>query len=258
MRVILFIDMLGARQLWQAGGVDASRRAFDRFTSMVVASARTEPPSSVIDGGVETDAAMLVCQSTEVALRIAQRLFLHAFGLGKRPGDVRLWLRGSLVPHDGAANLRSEASLSPPLEAVRVFPYSGSALDAISIEKSGFRGMRLLLREEAIDSQLRESLRIPFGRFSFIPLRRLHHSGYPRIVQGGLVDYLWMATGDENAWHERSLQMTRRLRHSGQDQGEFAQAAATQVVFHECAAICQSVRSRANRAMRADGVSRRR
>jgi hypothetical protein len=240
--------MLGARKLWATGGTAASQAAFDRFTAMVVASSRVEPAGALVDGGIENDSAMLVCESVEVALRIAQRLFLRAFDLGRRPDDARLWLRGCVVPFVGNARLRGQAQLSHPLENVSVFTYAPCALDAISIEKSGFKGMRLTLRSEVVTAELRRSLRIPFDGHSFIPLRKLGHSGYPTIVQGELLDYLWMATGDDHEWRDRSLQMAGRLRFAGKDPEEFIQAAATQVVFHECAAICQSVRSRANRA----------
>ncbi|MHB8078351.1 MAG: hypothetical protein ACYDIE_03750 [Candidatus Krumholzibacteriia bacterium] len=180
MSVILFVDMLGARKLWETGGTSASQRAFDRFTAMVVASSRAEPAGALVDGGIENDSAMLVCQSTEVALRIAQRLYLSAFSLGRHPDDARLWLRGGVVPHDGSADLRRKARLDHPLEAVSVFPYAPCALDAISIEKAGFKGMRLLLRGEVVSAELRRALRIPFNGHSFIPLRKLGHSGYPR------------------------------------------------------------------------------
>lgn len=248
MKVILFVDMLGSRKLWATGGTTASQIAFDRFTAMVVASSQAEPAGALIDGGIENDSAMLVCESAEVALRIAQRLYLSAFDLGRRPGDARLWLRGGVVPHEGNARLRGQAQLNHPLEKISVFPYASCALDAVSIEKSGFKGMRLLLRGEVVSAELRKALRIPFDGHSFIPLRKLGHSGYPKIVQGELLDYLWMATGDDHEWRKRSLQMAARLRFAGNDPDEFIQAAATQVVFHECAAIRQSVRSRADRA----------
>ena len=239
--------MLGARKKWQSGGAEEATKAFNHFHRMVIASVKAEPRGVVLNGGVETDSALLVCESTISALKIARRLFLWSFKNTRNPDSPRLWLRGSLVPNEDEIATRRESPLSKPFDCMSAFTYSKAALDAISIEKAGFKGMRLLVRAEAINAETNRLLRIPFDGYSLIPLRKLRHIGYPKIIEGELMDFLWMACQEESDWYDISIHMTSRLRHSAKDQEEFSQAAATQVLFHECAAIRQSVISRAKR-----------
>jgi hypothetical protein len=126
---------------------------------------------------------------------------------------------------------------------VEITTYSPPLLTAISVEKSGFKGMRLLVDGALITKPIRAAWKIPIGKRTFIPFRRLRHSVYPAMGDR-FEDFLWMASGDNEEWDDRKIVMAKRLRLAGNDPEEFAQAAATQVVFHECDAILQSLRKR--------------
>ena len=94
MGVILFVDMLGGRRRWQDGGVAEATRAFYRFKSRVNTAARRAPAGEILDGVIESDAAMLVCRSALEATRIARRLYVEAFLTGRiNPNTPRLWYR---------------------------------------------------------------------------------------------------------------------------------------------------------------------
>lgn len=249
MAVILFIDLLGARKRWQNGGVAESMPTFYRFKTMVNTAARQAPAGEVLDGIIETDAAMLVCRSTIQAAGIARRLFLNAFAKRMHPTARRDWYRGCIVPHTDGEFLRASDTLRDPVQEVKIFRYSKSALEAVSVEKSGFKGMRLLVKSTLIDANVHTQMKISFGTRTLIPFRKLNYSYYPARVAGEYTDFLWMACPSESDWHDLTLHMTSRLRYASRDdQEELAQAAATQIVFHECAAIRQSVISRAQRA----------
>lgn len=248
MSVILFIDMLGSRKRWQNGGVRESMVEFYRFKTMVKRAIRGVPVGSVVDGGIETDAAMLVCRSTAEALDVARLVFLSGFLGHMNPGKPRLWHRGCVVPYADGAMLRTGDPLGIGLEQVTAYRYSASALEAVSVEKSGYKGMRVLVAVGLVDRILQDGMRIPFGARSLIPFRKLNYSGYPKRVEGQFTDYLWMACRSEDEWFKLGLQMTSRLRYAAKDDEEFLQAAATQLVFHECAAIRRSVIGRARRA----------
>ncbi|MBA7565964.1 hypothetical protein ES708_07651 [subsurface metagenome] len=253
MAVILFIDMLGARKRWRNGGVAESMPTFYRFKKMVNIAARQAPAEEVLDGIIETDAAMLVCRSTVEAAGIARRLFLVAFANRMNSTACRDWYRGCIVPHTDGEFLRADDALREPVQEVRAFRYSESALEAVSVEKSGFKGMRLLVKSALIDANVHAQMKIPFGTHTLIPFRKLNYSHYPARVAGEYTDFLWMACQSESDWYDLTLHMTSRLRYAGRDQEELAQAAATQIVFHECAAIRQSVISRAQRAKEQNG-----
>ena len=127
------------------------------------------------------------------------------------------------------------------------FLYAGPLFDAVSVEKSGFRGMRMLIASELITRQLRTTFRHPIGNRSFIPFRRLNHSQYPGRISEGYHDVLWMFSPDEAEWRDRKRLMSSRLRWSGNDPEEFVQAAATQLVFSECQAILTTLQGRRRR-----------
>lgn len=248
-QVILFVDLLGARRKWQEGGVERATKAFTSFSRLVIAAFRSISATSIVRGGVETDSAMFIFDSAVSALNAARELYKIAFQKNIEKSGKRLWLRGSLVLDGDNEFIRKETSGQRELSNVKFVSYSKQALDAISIEKSGFKGMRLLIRKNVIDESLRESMKISCDTHFFQPLRKLRHSSYPQESKSEFVDYLWMAEKNENEWNEMVLCMMDRMRYAAKFPEEFAQAASTQVVFHECAALRQSVISRAKRRM---------
>lgn len=248
MSAILFVDMLGSRRRWQTGGVPAATEAFGKFAKLVISVAREHAPGHVKGGGIETDSAMLIFDDVSAAVRVGRALYLRAFGGALHVTAPRLWLRGCITPGDDQASVRHEARIREPLNCLSINTYSHVALEAISVEKSGYRGMRLLVQKDLITREVSSDLRLSFGTHSMLTFTTLQYSGYPSGRTEGFSDFLWMATKDEDEWFHLNLQMMSRLRYSAPDPEELAQAAATQVVFHEVAAIRQSVVGRVKRA----------
>jgi len=79
-----------------------------------------------------------------------------------------------------------------------------------------------------------------FIRLGVIPFRRMNYTPYPGATQRGFQDFLWMAETQQE-WGQYALRMKQRMLWCASDAEEFTQAAATQIVFHECDAILQSV-----------------
>jgi len=246
--VILFVDLLGARSRWQRGGIDTALNAFDHFTRFMIAAAKPDL-REVVDGAIETDASAFVCSNLRVALLIAQRAFLRAFETPKGDQTERLWIRGAIVP-SGEGALRTERSAYGDASNVRIFTYSREFFDAVSVEKSGFRGMRLLVRGGLLTPAVRKAIAIPVGDRFLVPVKRLRHSTYPSGPAEDLQDFLWMASSEPADWQHAERRMSTRFRDSTKDPEEFAQAAATQVLFHEASAIFQSVHYKAHRQQR--------
>jgi hypothetical protein len=244
MKCLLFIDLLGARARWKSGGVDASRLAFNQFTQLMIRSARPDLPS-VVDGAIETDSCALLCENPAVALRIGSRAFNRAFGMDSSRTGHRLWLRGAVVPSESAA-LRTVRPAFGDAKQLSIFVYSHELLDAVSVEKAGFKGMRLLVRDSLVTEALKCELALSVKGLKLYPLKRLRHSSYPS-TSDGLHDYLWPAVPELDDWREKEIIMSRRLRDSNSDSEEFAQAAATQVVFHEVAALLNALHHKATR-----------
>ncbi len=242
--VILFVDMLGVRSRWHKGGREAAEVAFLAFRNLVAFSLKGATSKDVSCGVVETDAAALTCSCVEVALDIGKRLYLATFEQTARNLDNRFWLRGAIVPRTSDRPLRNGTRFGAAISQVEIVLYDQELLDAIQVEKSGIKGMRLVVDKTLVTPEIDRKLAIHVGALNFIPIKRLHNSGYPGKVADGYLDYFWMASGNEDESTRLDRLMALRLRHAAKDAEEFAQAAATQVLFHECAAIIGSLRTR--------------
>jgi len=164
-------------------------------------------------------------------------MYLASFGRPNR----KIWLRGCIVGHNEEDALRKLTSYSGKLSKIELMLYSGALLDAISVEKSGFKGMRLLVERSLVTSEVRAALKQTMGHLNFMPLSKLRDSTYPKRLQDSFVDYLWMGTTDRDEFENLRRTMAVRLRLAANEPEEFIQAAATQVIFHECAAILSSL-----------------
>lgn len=241
---ILFADLLGVRSRWHEGGRDLAEQAFRDFRGFVAKAINGLSDREVTGGGIETDSAAIVCASTDIALDTGRRLFRYAFEQSSGDRERRFWLRGAIVPYGGNGQLRSSEGLGPKTPQIQSVRFDDDLLEAIQVEKSGIKGMRLLVDERLCTPETVRRFRIQVGRKNIIPLKRLRNSSYPGKVATGYVDFFWMATGDEYELQRYERLMAQKLRHSAHKSEEFLQAAATQVLFHECIAIIGSVRTR--------------
>jgi hypothetical protein len=241
-RVVLFVDLLGVKAKWLKGGREAAEAAFKEFRNIVASSICKCEQKDLVHGLVESDSVALTYSNVQSALEVAQKMYLGAFEKTNR----RIWLRGCIVRRDGEDELRSATCFAGTLSKVQLMLYSKPLLEAISVEKAGYKGMRLLVSRGVITPALKAAVKQPMGHLNFIPLTKLRNSTYPKKLEETFVDYLWMGTSNRECFDELNKIMAVRLRTAANDSEEFVQAAATQVVFHECAAILSSVGGKAH------------
>lgn len=246
MNTLLYIDLLGVRDRWRFGGRTAAESLFARFRRIAFEAARSCDTPRALKGGVESDSLALNCPTSRTALRIASQMFRTAFLAPRRPDDERLWMRGVLEPCSENISLRSSNDVAG-LDGIEEFSYDAALLDAIAVERSGFKGMRLLLHGELVTDALRGEFRLPVGAANLIPFRKLNNSQYPERISSTHQDFLWMAESSEEISSALSVKMMQRLRWSAGKPEEFVHAAATQVLFHEYSTIRSSLEHRALR-----------
>lgn len=234
--VVLFVDLLGTKSKWHAGGRDAAQSAFHQFATLVTTALASSPAGSVLRGGVESDACAIVFLDVIGALECAKAFFRRAFRSATSFDQPRTWVRGAITSFNGAGDLRTTHPIAPAFPHVAQIEYDGALLDAIAVEKSGFKGMRLLVAQELLTEPVKSRFRIPLGNRHFMPFRKLNHSPYPGRVNEGYSDYLWMVDAGPQ-WLQHQMTMSNRLRWAVHNNEEFIHAASTQVVFNECAAI---------------------
>lgn len=247
---LLYIDALGLKALWRDKGQQAVKLSLSRFRDRIRSALSEASPRTVIEGGVQSDAAAILFEDPVEAVRVGVQLYLSVFmkAVPDEQHRPRLWLRGVIVSsarstadHLLANPLTRERRL-PDWEQVRVLLQSTDLFKAISQEQSGFRGMRLLIEDDLVDATMTDALQLEVGQRPLYRTRRLTHSQYPARLKHSQ-DILWMLTDDAQEWAARQEQMTRLLRHAARNPDEFVQAASTSLVFTEADAIFRDLTS---------------
>ena len=246
---LLFVDMLGVKARWLRGGRIAAEAAFQQFWGLIGYAVRGESSATIALGLVESDSVAIDCKSTGSALRIAEKMYHAAFIQTYENKEHRVWLRGVILERTTDDPLRMPSKFKKDM-GIDLMLYSGDLLDAITIEKCGFKGMRVLISQSLITEGVKEEFVASDGEVSFIPFARLRHSSYPNRIESGFSDYLWMARVEEEEKRKLDLIMALRLRHASMDPEESLQAAATQVMFHEVTAMIHKRRARERRMRR--------
>lgn len=242
MRSLLFVDLLGVKARWHHGGREAAEDAFRLFNSAVVRAVQTHGEDDVLSGMVESDSAAVVCASQHAAVRVGVGLYRDTFSFSSEARFGRPWLRGAILPYTGARSLRTASETAAA--NVTVSSFEPDLLDAIAVEKAGYKGMRLLIARSLVNDALRDAhcLHLENGANMHM-FKRLTHSAYPGRLSPGYEDVLWMACLNQELDGVRRI-MARRLRYAARDSEEFLQAAATQLLFSEYDAILGSLVAR--------------
>lgn len=235
-RSLLFIDVLGVKSRWLSQGRLGAEAAFTRLGDLAATALSRETTDTVFAAFAESDAFCADVADLDAALRIADTIYRTAFEKDIKDTPKRYWLRGVVVPSDGEP-LRSEKTTLTELPTFKRSSYSSALLDAVNFEKSGFRGMRLLVSHDLIDSAARRRHTVSIDGLRIKRLTKLKHSPYPNRTANGFDDYLWFAPHSRDQWNTYDSMMASRLRYAAVDSDEFVQAAATQLLFHEVRAI---------------------
>ena len=236
---LLCIDLLGTKARWRCGGAEAATATFEDFHDLVLDTVSTLDCASSVAGELEADWCALLCPTAEAALALGRRIFRRAWFEPRHSEDPRCWMRGIVVPATPDAALRRREP-DEELPGIGRTVFAPEVLHALAALRSGFRGMRLLVAAELLNDSLRGLFRIPLGRLGVIPFRAMNHTPYPPNLGREFQDFLWMAE-TSHEWSQYCTRMKQRMLWSAHAPEEFQQAAATQVVFHECDAILGSV-----------------
>ena len=241
---LLFLDMLGVRSLWKTGGEDACIMAFQRFRDVVEQS--IEPPQArdILQGEIESDAAALLFNSTRSCIKAGRSIFRNVFINQNSIDEGRMWLRGAIVNwgNGEATPFRQSRIINRRTPTLLENTFVNPLLKAISVEKAGFKGMRLLIENSPSRKIIRQRSKFMKLYELAVPIaKRLQSAPYPTSLDG-YMDILWMASETEDEWDVFKATMNNRLQFSARNTKEFIHAAATQVVFSECGSFANSVR----------------
>lgn len=230
---LVFIDVLGVKHQWMRSGAEGAKSVFSEFHKVINTGLESVKPSQILNGLVESDSAAILCTSSRVAITVGRNIFRAAFRKGNSTQEERLWLRGVIVPYPKNIEFRNETSFSEAYSSIRYFDYSDELLDVISMEKSGFRGMRLLISGEPSKYFWKKPSQIKIRESGYMSTaRRLEENMYPSaLLNRGFKDVLWMVSECKEEWDELAELMARRLRLAASNQEEITHAGVTASVF---------------------------
>ena len=236
MNTLVFVDMLGVKSRWLKLGKQGAESAFKIFNRLVNDSIK-QSRVKLLSGFLEADATALSFSNEQDACYFARTLYFNAFFAAKSDKDERIWLRGAIVSLNDLNPLRTDTDLDT---GIKLYGYSDRLLEAVQVEKSGFKGMRIVIEKSLLTSQVRSGLKTTISNKEFFPVRKLTYAPLPKSIGEKYEDFVWMAAGDTKQFENAHVAMSNRLRWCCPETGdEFIHAAATQVVFNECRSITQ-------------------
>lgn len=244
-RALLLVDLLGVRARWLTAGRAGIEFAFRHWNTLICKSLAHVPVNAIQAGLIETDAVALLFEKPSEAIDCGVRLFRLAYTSRVQESGERFWLRGVITDASTMTTIRTVSPLPGVASHIEAASYSHEVLDAIAAEKSGFKGMRLLVELSLLSPETKRAISLDLGGRRIPRTRLLSLSTYPSRLSSTFCDVLWMATSNEEEWTALKALTARRLAYSAKHSDEFVHAAATQVVFHECGAMFGKARRKA-------------
>lgn len=244
-RAILHVDLLGVQRMWMRGGAIAVKRRIEDFSDFVMQQIEWLPKDLHREGEYTVilagDSVAVLCQDAEQAVGIGAHLFRQAF-YHTNEWDAAFWLRGSVgIWSNQALTINTVALQAKGMFVGTRYVMDDQYLAAVALEKSGFRGMRLII-DRSLLRNIDEAPTAAWAGFKR-PLRlvtRLRDCTYPSGFDYG--DVLWMAT-DEKRFMDLKFRMSQRLMRAAADQDELVQAAFTRVIFEHAASLAWHLRN---------------
>ncbi len=176
-RGLLYIDILGTKNLWKTRGVSKGAGRVGLFANAIAngaSSAAKDFGCELISGKIWTDSAGLLYSSIDQAILAGITICRDAFSRDYHDGDARVYLRGvSKRASDGA--LESAVSQDAAIPGLTRVRFSNEQIDATILENSGFRGMRLIGTRKDLQE---DSVAIAMERF----WKSSTQSGKPQVV----------------------------------------------------------------------------
>lgn len=246
--VILYVDLLGVQNMWEVGGAIAVKNRIDDFNRLIKRKLNELPPDLHRDGEctflLEGDSVSVLCQDFTQAIGIGIFVFNQVF-FEKQVKPF--WLRGSISRWHNQNQLLNTRPLSARTELKTIalgtqYLIEDDYLFALGLEKSGFKGMRLIIDKKFLKDSGREYQRHWTGFKT--DLRYVTRLTEPKLYPqaGSYADILWMTENEEQFKKLEDI-LEQRFRHSVADSDEFTQASWTRVIFDQVNSLVHMCRN---------------
>jgi len=234
-RAILFIDLLGVQKMWSVGGAPQVKARIKEYNDFIVKQLTYLPHDLHRDGEytaiISGDGVSVSCQDYDQAIGIGIHIFTQAFYYSDK-ASTPFWLRGAISKW---SNQRLTMN-TVPLRAKEIdvgthYVIEDEFLTVMALEKSGFKGMRLLVDTRLLENQGRNYKRQwdDFAKPLGIVTKLKEFEYYK---DKDYADILWMAD-DKDRFSQLKGIMASRFKRSSKDSDEFSQAAWTRATFDQ-------------------------
>ena len=150
-RAILYIDLLGVQKMWADGGWARVRDRIDEFNQFITSQVTYLPTDLHRQGDytvvLSGDSVSVICEDFDQAIGVGIHLFTQAFyDTDKR--ELPFWLRGAISRwHNQYLTFNSRPIVVVPagLHVGTQYRNEDDYLTVLALEKSGYKGMRLLV-----------------------------------------------------------------------------------------------------------------
>jgi hypothetical protein len=240
---MLYLDLLGVKARWQQGGGAAAVAAYDALRRFIRTGLAALPRErrELVRGGMQSDAAALIFPRVDEAIVAGRVIYQAAFQGPLSETDERFWLRGAITSCDLEDPLWNTSPLADDLSLTDARP-SAALLDAIAVEQSGYRGMRLLIDKQVAHWTIRKEFDIVVGAGAvFRTIRQMKFNALPASVSDRFVDVLWMLPDDLADWPLQKRRILDRVRWAALHPEELSHASLTLVIFEGCGALLESL-----------------
>ncbi len=247
MKAVLLVDVLGVKDRWkrrERNRIEAVRRLVNTF-QIIVERLLDEEENRPIKTLMSGDSFWAEFTDPFNACWFGMKLFQKTYqaSVEEEEGeDQYIWIRGVIVKaeEDERTWVYCVDEEIEGLEQHKV-EYSNSFYESIFEEKSGYHGMRLLLKRYENSEDWREGVeRVSYrddGRVFYF-VKKLQHIKYPR--DGNYEDVLWIADTRSREFSSNEQSLQNKMKDCAKNESAFLQASTTNLLLLECKSILHS------------------
>jgi hypothetical protein len=241
----MYILVLGVQKMWSEEGAASVKGRIEEFNAFVVDQINYLPGDLHRDGNytviVAGDSVSVMCDDYEQAIGIGIHLFVQAFYATDKVASP-FWLRGAIARWENQyLTVNTVPIRAKGIQIGTQYQNEDDYLAVLALEKSGFRGMRLVIDRSLLADYGREHQRTWSGfKRPLGVVTRLKECTYPSGEEYG--DVLWM-TESERQYGQLKGIMASRFKRSTRDPDEFVQASWTRVTFDQVDSLVWACRN---------------
>lgn len=245
-KAVLFVDLLGVQKMWAKEGYVAVKNRIEEFNEYIEKQINFLSSDLHNDGNyivvLSGDSASVICDNYYQAIGIGAHLFTQAFYDSDHRNNP-FWLRGAISKWNNQyLTLNTVQVKAKNLPIGTKYVPEDDYLAVMALEKSGYRGMRLIIDKTLIDlNHNKINHRWIESGIDVKMVVKLLKMKYPQ--GNSYADVLWMLESEDHFSNLRGI-MAKRFKDSVRNPDEMIQAAWTRAMFDQVDSIIWGLKNK--------------